>query len=68
MYLMDDAGNIESSQTLDQVPQSTVGPTDVWGDAGDDQDYLKSLDDFEQNSTEISDQLLLHCMAEFESH
>ncbi|XP_029005159.1 DNA-directed primase/polymerase protein isoform X2 [Betta splendens] len=71
MYVMDDSGNIEPSQTVNQVPRSTVCPeeraADVWGDAQDDQDYLKSLDDFEQSSAEISDQLLLGCMAEFES-
>lgn len=70
-YLMDDAGNIEPSQTLNQIPQSTVCPeeesAEVWGDTQDDQDYLKSLDDFEQNDKEISDQLLLNCMAEFDS-
>lgn len=68
---MDDAGNIEPSQTLNQVPPSTVcsekESAQVWGDALDDQDYLKSLDDFEQNNGEISDQLLLNCMAEFDS-
>ncbi len=70
-YLMDDAGNIEPSQAPKQDPQSTVcpgeEPADVWGDAQDDQDYLESLDDFEQNSGDISDQLLLQCMADFDS-
>lgn len=70
-YLMDDAGNIEPSQAPIQAPQSTVcpeeEPADVWGDAEDDQDYLESLDDFEQNSGDISDQLLLQCMADFDS-
>uniref|UniRef100_A0A7N5ZSA1 DNA-directed primase/polymerase protein n=1 Tax=Anabas testudineus TaxID=64144 RepID=A0A7N5ZSA1_ANATE len=69
-YLMDDAGNIEPSQTANQVTQSTVcseeQSSDVWGDTQDDQDYLKSLNDFEQNSGDISDQLLLNCMAEFD--
>ncbi|XP_068445089.1 DNA-directed primase/polymerase protein [Clinocottus analis] len=63
-YLMDDAGNIE----LSQAPEGTVCPeeatADVWGD---DQDYLESMDDFEQNKEDISDQLLLKCMADFDS-
>ncbi|KAF3687721.1 DNA-directed primase/polymerase protein [Channa argus] len=63
-YLMDDAGNIEPSQ----APQSTQEESaDIWGDAQEDQDFLKSLDEFEQNSGELSDQLLLNCMAEFDS-
>lgn len=70
-YLMDDAGNIEPSQTLIQAAKSTVSSgkesSEVWGDTLDDRDYLKSLDDFEQNGGEISDQLLLNCMAEFDS-
>ena len=68
-YLMDDAGNIEPSQAAPkQAPQSTEGGSeDVWGDGQDDQDYLKSLEDFEQNSGDISDQLLLECVADFES-
>uniref|UniRef100_A0A3Q0SZ38 DNA-directed primase/polymerase protein n=1 Tax=Amphilophus citrinellus TaxID=61819 RepID=A0A3Q0SZ38_AMPCI len=72
-YLMDDAGNIELSQKPKRAgPQSTVCPeeekSDVWGDEWDDQDYLESLDNFEQKSEEISDQLLLECMADFDSH
>ncbi|XP_029287277.1 DNA-directed primase/polymerase protein isoform X2 [Cottoperca gobio] len=70
-YLMDDAGNIELSQASNPPPQSRVCPeeesADVWGDGQDDQDYLESLDDFEQISGDISDQLLLKCMAEFDS-
>ncbi|XP_035492082.2 DNA-directed primase/polymerase protein isoform X2 [Scophthalmus maximus] len=67
-YLMDDAGNIEPSQTAHRAPQSTEEqPADAWEDGQNDQDYLASLDDFEQTSREISDQLLLHCMAEFDS-
>ncbi|XP_056264561.1 DNA-directed primase/polymerase protein [Pseudoliparis swirei] len=70
-YLMDDAGNIELSQTPNQAPESTACPeeamADVWGDGQDDQDYLESLDDFEQNNGDISDQLLLKCMTDFES-
>lgn len=71
MYLMDDAGNIESSQEHKPMgPQSTTHTeekSDVWGDERDDQDYLESLDDFEEKSEEISDQLLLSCMADFDS-
>ncbi|KAA8594754.1 hypothetical protein FQN60_011889 [Etheostoma spectabile] len=70
-YLMDDVGNIVPSQAPNQAPQSAMHPkeesADVWGDGEDDQDYLESLDDFEQNSGEISDQLLLKCMADFDS-
>lgn len=72
MYLMDDAGNIESSQKHKPMgPQSTVHTeeekSDVWGDERDDRDYLESLDGFEQKSEEISDQLLVSCMADFDS-
>ncbi|XP_042340504.1 DNA-directed primase/polymerase protein [Plectropomus leopardus] len=70
-YLMDDAGNIEPSQAPTQAPESTVclkeESADVWGDGQDDKDFLESLDDFEQSSGEISDQLLLECMADFDS-
>lgn len=69
-YLMDDAGNIEPSQTPNQAQQSSVcakGSADVWGDGQEDQDYLESLEDFEQNSGDISDELLLKCMADFDS-
>ncbi|XP_034058980.1 DNA-directed primase/polymerase protein isoform X2 [Gymnodraco acuticeps] len=69
-YLMDDAGNIELSQA--STPQRTAcpeqGPADGWGDGQDDQDYLQSLDDFEQKSGDIPDLLLLKCMADFDSH
>lgn len=72
-YLMDDAGNIEPSQAPNQTrtPQSTAcaeeeAPVE-WGDEPDDQDFLKSLEDFEQNGEEISDQALLTCMTEFDS-
>ncbi|XP_041789723.1 DNA-directed primase/polymerase protein isoform X2 [Chelmon rostratus] len=70
-YLMDDAGNIEPSQAPNRVPQSAAsregGSADVWGDGRDDQDFLQSLDDFEQHTEDISDQLLLKCMADFDS-
>lgn len=71
-YLMDDDGNIEPSQTPKEAPQSPVRPreesADVWGDGQDDQQFLESLEDFEQKSEEISDQLLLQCVADFDSH
>ncbi|KAM9770474.1 DNA-directed primase/polymerase protein [Menidia menidia] len=67
-YLMDDAGNFELSQEPKQAPQSMAFPErrslDEWGD---DQDYLESLDGFEHNTGEISDQILLTCMSEFDS-
>ena len=69
-YLMDDAGNIEPSQTSNQARQSSVcplGSADVWGDGQEDQDYLESLENFEQNNGDISDELLLKCMADFDS-
>lgn len=66
-YLMDDSGNIEPSQT----PNSSVRPAEEtpegWGDEQDEREYLKSLNDFEQNGAEISDQLLLTCVADFDS-
>lgn len=63
---MDDAGNIEPSQAPCQVPQRTASP-DEWGDGRDDWDYSESLDDFEQHAEDIPDQLLLKCMADFDS-
>ncbi|XP_047434408.1 DNA-directed primase/polymerase protein [Mugil cephalus] len=72
-YLMDDAGNIEPSQAPSQTPQSRVcaegdeETPDGWGDEPDDQDFLESLQDFEQNGEEISDQALLSCVREFDS-
>ena len=70
-YLMDDTGNFELSQAPNQAPQSRARPVgespDEWGDEQDDQDYLESLDGFEQNGGEISDQLLLTCMEDFDS-
>ncbi|KAM8878969.1 DNA-directed primase/polymerase protein [Spinachia spinachia] len=67
-YLMDDAGNIEPSQAPKQTPDGPVCPegADVWGDAQDDQDYLESLDAYEENNWDIPDHLLLKCMADFD--
>lgn len=68
---MDESGNIELNQAPEQTPQISVRPEenspDVWGDRQDDQDFLESLEDFE-GQNEISDQLLLKCMADFDSH
>ncbi|XP_041641649.1 DNA-directed primase/polymerase protein [Cheilinus undulatus] len=70
-YLMDDYGNIEPSQMPARNPQSTVHPeedsADMWGDKEDDKDYLESLEEFEQNNGDISDELLLTCMTDFET-
>lgn len=53
-YIMDDAGNFQPGPASpeDETP-------DAWGD---DQDFLESLNQFEQTSEEISDQLLLACV------
>ncbi|XP_070710407.1 DNA-directed primase/polymerase protein [Pempheris klunzingeri] len=70
-YLMDEAGNIEPSQAPSQAPRSTAcleeEAADEWGDGQDDRDYLESLEEFEQTSGDISDQLLLRCLVDFES-
>lgn len=67
---MDDSGNIELSQAPNQTSQSRVcqgeESADAWGDGQDDQDFLEGLDDFEQNTGEISDQILLGCMADYD--
>ena len=66
---MDDSGNIEPSQASLGRAGPDDEPADAWGSGqDDDQDYLESLEDFEQTSGEISDQLLLRCMADFDSH
>uniref|UniRef100_A0A3Q3EFV8 DNA-directed primase/polymerase protein n=1 Tax=Kryptolebias marmoratus TaxID=37003 RepID=A0A3Q3EFV8_KRYMA len=61
-YIMDDTGNFEHSQ----APNSRACPEeetpDAWGDEQDDREYLESLNDFEENRGEISDQLLLTCV------
>ncbi|XP_061586449.1 DNA-directed primase/polymerase protein [Cololabis saira] len=66
-YLMDDAGNFEPSQGTNGAAQRTLEPPGGWGDEREDRDYLEGLDDFEQNSGEISDQLLLTCAADLDS-
>lgn len=71
---MDDDGNVEPSQAQTAAPQSAESPgrnrcADGWGDGSqDDQELLESLEDFEQHREEISDQLLLQCAAELDSH
>ncbi|XP_076004101.1 DNA-directed primase/polymerase protein [Genypterus blacodes] len=67
LYSMDDLGNIELS--VKQPSHSAEDEAaDVWGDGQDDQVYLEMLDDFERSTGEVSDQLLLECMADFDSH
>lgn len=69
MYLMDDSGNIEVSQTQSSKSQSASvlsGQTDNWGSTQDDLDYLEGLNAFEQNK-ELSDDLLLKCMDDYDS-
>lgn len=64
-YLMDEAGNIEPSQTASfaHLGKESI---DVWGDSQDDLKYAESLEDFEQKSAEIPDQLLHACMLELD--
>uniref|UniRef100_A0A3B4ADG7 DNA-directed primase/polymerase protein n=1 Tax=Periophthalmus magnuspinnatus TaxID=409849 RepID=A0A3B4ADG7_9GOBI len=74
LYLMDDSGNIELSQgptkqpplpqTATELPEKTSA--DSWDNIQDDQDFLESLDAFEQNQ-ELPDELLLKCMDEYDS-
>ncbi|XP_014889295.1 DNA-directed primase/polymerase protein isoform X2 [Poecilia latipinna] len=66
-YLMDDTGNIEPSQAPSSSMRPTEATPEVWGDEQDEREFLKSLNDFEQRSTEISDELLLTCAADFDS-
>lgn len=62
---MDEAGNFELSQTASFAHLRTES-VDVWGDSQDDQKYAECLEDFEQNSGEIPDQLLHMCMLELD--
>lgn len=64
-YLMDEAGNIEPSQTASfaHLGKESIA---VWGDSQDDLKYAESLEDFEQKSAEIPDQLLHACMLELD--
>ncbi|XP_061767934.1 DNA-directed primase/polymerase protein isoform X2 [Nerophis ophidion] len=69
-YMMDEVGNIEPSQPPKQVSQEMnwdEESDDVWGKTDDDQQFSNCLDDFELNSSEISDELLLSCMDHFDS-
>lgn len=70
-YLMDDDGNVEPSQAPTESAEAPGKSrcADVWGGGShDDQELMESLDDFEDHGEEISDQLLLQCAAEFDSH
>ncbi|PWA29373.1 hypothetical protein CCH79_00013989, partial [Gambusia affinis] len=58
-YLMDDTGNIEPSWAPSSSTRPTEETPEVWGDEQDEREFLKSLNDFEQRSSEISDELLL---------
>ncbi|XP_029912936.1 DNA-directed primase/polymerase protein isoform X2 [Myripristis murdjan] len=70
-FLMDDTGNIELSQTPNQAEDSAADPEEAegaeWGDGQDDQACLEALEDFERQTEEIPDQLLLQCVADFDS-
>ncbi|XP_013863163.1 DNA-directed primase/polymerase protein isoform X2 [Austrofundulus limnaeus] len=62
-YVMDETGNFEPSQTRNNSERPAEEATPgAWGDERDDQAYLESLNEFEENSGEISDQLLLTCV------
>lgn len=68
-YLMDDDGNVEPSQAPTESPEAPVTSccADVWGGGSrDDQELMEGLEDFDRE--EISDQLLLQCASEFDSH
>nr|XP_061791933.1 DNA-directed primase/polymerase protein [Nerophis lumbriciformis] len=64
-YMMDEAGNIEPSQAPAQVAPDQES-TSAWVEgAEDDREFSECLDNFEVNSSEISDELLLSCIEEF---
>lgn len=60
-YLVDEAGNIEPSQTASGAHPGEES-ADVWGDGRDDLKYVESLEDFEQKSGHIPDQRLHACV------
>ncbi|TNM85901.1 hypothetical protein fugu_008172 [Takifugu bimaculatus] len=64
-YLMDEAGNIEPSQTANAAHLGEDS-ADAWGDSQDDLKYAEILGDFEQNSGEIPDLLLPASNLEFD--
>nr|XP_057928643.1 DNA-directed primase/polymerase protein [Doryrhamphus excisus] len=69
-YTMDEADNIDPTQPPKQVSQGMEWDqesADVWGRDDDDRQFSDCLDDFELNSSEISDDLLLSCMDDFDS-
>ncbi|XP_023686409.1 DNA-directed primase/polymerase protein [Paramormyrops kingsleyae] len=67
-YLMDDMGNIESSQRREgsQAPSAEQLPDwELWPD---DEAHLEALEEMERTSAEeVPDELLLESMAQFES-
>lgn len=67
-YLMDNMGNIESSQRQEgsQAPSAEQLPDwDLWPD---DEAHLEALEEMERMSAEeVPDELLLESMAQFES-
>lgn len=73
-YLMDEVGNIEPSQTgspgTPQAPVTQAGEPNVCGHCPDDLAYMEAVEDFERSqelAEDVSDQLLLQSMAEFDS-
>ncbi|XP_077575790.1 DNA-directed primase/polymerase protein isoform X1 [Stigmatopora nigra] len=64
-YTMDEAGNIEPSQTPTQATQNQESPAPWDGGTEDDLEFSKCLDDFELNGSEISDELLLSSAQDF---
>lgn len=65
LYLMDEAGNIEPSQTASFAHREKES-ADAWEDSQDDLKYAESLEDFEQKTGEIPDHLLHTCMLELD--
>ncbi|KAM9818703.1 DNA-directed primase/polymerase protein [Syngnathus typhle] len=66
-YVMDDAGNIEATQTPKQAAEYQEAADKWGGSADDDQEFSDCLNDFELTSSEISDELLLNCVQGFHS-
>uniref|UniRef100_A0AAY4AQB4 DNA-directed primase/polymerase protein n=1 Tax=Denticeps clupeoides TaxID=299321 RepID=A0AAY4AQB4_9TELE len=76
-FLMDEAGNIELSQSHTSDPAAEqkrgklAGPlltddTDVWEDNSDDPSFLEALDEVERSANDIPDALLLLAADEYE--
>ncbi|XP_067106486.1 DNA-directed primase/polymerase protein [Osmerus mordax] len=70
-YLMDDVGNIEPSQTgASEAPVPHAREPDARANCPDDFAFLEAMEDFErskESTEEVSDELLLQSMAEFDS-